>query len=617
MFISISTVDAARIYNSNLAPRSIDYGEKSEPSRAARILLYSDTIKEVREELKDSMCVGRSFSLANRLIEYKIHAWVMRGVEGDTEHFWVETGDGYILDSTPEGAFLTRYAVQAGTAFYIILRKDGPEFSERPAIYKTGRLVFEWGDLRLKGKAIIDRRLESDLKRDESMRKLMARSKRMIEARLAEEKGGVERVKEMLSRITEGDMLHDKVREIKVMPRALMPYFLQQARMRKMDLDEYVSFVIADKREQEKIRAVLRDSLEDSEDIHEVSWFFRDSGKYEWVRAMENYLKAVIPLKVRNGDYTIVVSGIGSATGEELYSIGMIIYQSLIDSGIKHLLIDTGSVDEKRRKVREWIDEKWLIVLEGYDRDIKVLERARIGAYGSDSLRETDGINSDYLEHMTSSMGVHRVREEIRKWYRPVYLDLSEEQMLDLLKTSRADIVFCRNLMRYIKDVQRQEPLIEKVNSEYKDFNPVLYFTDDQFGKREGVWFKFPDDTLEIVSNNKKLYAVFPHLTNALWVKLRYFAEDPAFEKDRGDIRLMRDFFDFVNTNDVLMGVIMTSNNAENLLKAYELMSSYDPADVSAALAYIEKCYEDFMGVVEELKLDEDIEALNRVQTSQ
>jgi two-component system CheB/CheR fusion protein len=173
---------------------------------------------------------------------------------------------------------------------------------------------------------------------------------------------------------------------------------------------------------------VLRDSADEAQALLgdlliSVTTFFRDSEAFETLK------KEVIPslFDARDLDDTIRVWVCGCATGEEAYSIAI-------------LLLEESARHEFRPAVQ----------LFGSDLDARALALAREGRYPASI--EAD-VNEERLRRFFTHEGEgYRVRQELR--------DIVLFAMHDILKDppfSRVDLISCRNVLIYLdRDLQEQ-----------------------------------------------------------------------------------------------------------------------------------------------------------------
>ena len=152
------------------------------------------------------------------------------------------------------------------------------------------------------------------------------------------------------------------------------------------------------------------------------TYFFREEAQLRVF--VEEILPRLKQDKLARGERSIRIVSAGCSSGEEVYTLAML----LLESGIF-----------------AW---DWDVRITGIDVNSRVVERARAGVYSPRSFRSPP---PQYLErYLTRSGDDYRVRGKLRKCTRFV-----EGNLLDLksvLPEREADIVFCRNVLIYFRD---------------------------------------------------------------------------------------------------------------------------------------------------------------------
>ena len=150
------------------------------------------------------------------------------------------------------------------------------------------------------------------------------------------------------------------------------------------------------------------------------TWFFRDRAQFEALRSH------VLPEIVRHkrDTHTIRIWSAGCSTGEEPYSIAMVVRDVLPDLG------------------------RWKVEILGTDVSERALRDARRGVYRPRSLKELEErYRRQYFEERG---GLFHVSEEIKGMVRFEYFNLIFEPY-PLSKMKGWDIIFCRNVTIYFK----------------------------------------------------------------------------------------------------------------------------------------------------------------------
>jgi chemotaxis protein methyltransferase CheR len=205
-------------------------------------------------------------------------------------------------------------------------------------------------------------------------------------------------------------------------------YFISkriQRRMEELGVEtpaEYIRF----------LRFSDRDGLEFQKLVNLLTvnetYFFRDFSQLQAFG--EHCLPEVAERKAARGDMTLRIWSAGCSTGEEPYTLAIILLEMLDDS------------------------RKWDIEILASDIDQNVLARAREAHYGARSLKD---VPPEYLERyfIKSGNGHHSVSPRLRKLIRFEHLNLAEKEKL---RQKRGfDFIFCRNVLIYFDDVSRKQ----------------------------------------------------------------------------------------------------------------------------------------------------------------
>jgi chemotaxis protein methyltransferase CheR len=149
------------------------------------------------------------------------------------------------------------------------------------------------------------------------------------------------------------------------------------------------------------------------------TYFFREEAQLE--AFSREVLPAVKEAKLARGERTLRILSAGCSSGEEVYTLAMLVHESGLFA---------------------W---DWEVSITGVDVDPRVLERARAGRYSQRSFRAA---KPQFVERYFKECGAEfEVRELLRKTTR-----FLEGNLLDLdgvLAAGQADIVFCRNVLIY------------------------------------------------------------------------------------------------------------------------------------------------------------------------
>lgn len=194
------------------------------------------------------------------------------------------------------------------------------------------------------------------------------------------------------------------------------------ANLKDIDLDLYIDLLISKKLSVEDYKE-LANCLTIGE-----TYFFRDKKLFNELR--KNIIPNMIGMKRINK--TVTIWSAGCSTGEEAYSIAIL---------MKELLPDFN---------------QWNIKIIATDINLNSLSRAKDAIYGEWSFRETDiDFKNKYFDLVESNR--YKLKEEIKKCVHFYYLNLADEvYAVDNNLIKEADIIFCRNVLMYFSEKQAQ-----------------------------------------------------------------------------------------------------------------------------------------------------------------
>ncbi|MEB3102831.1 CheR family methyltransferase [Ferviditalea candida] len=159
------------------------------------------------------------------------------------------------------------------------------------------------------------------------------------------------------------------------------------------------------------------------------TYFFRDFPQLR--NFAEDVLRAVVKEKEKKGDYKIKIWSAACSTGEEPYTLAIILQEML---------------DEP---------DKWDLHIVASDINSDVLHRAKIGQYDYRSVRDVPSV---YLEKYFTLKNekysiLHSLRRSIN--FRKINL-MDSEAVSDI---TGCDFIFCRNVLIYFDDRSREKVL--------------------------------------------------------------------------------------------------------------------------------------------------------------
>jgi chemotaxis protein methyltransferase CheR len=165
-----------------------------------------------------------------------------------------------------------------------------------------------------------------------------------------------------------------------------------------------------------------------------VTQFFRDADVYQKLRA--NVLPDLVKAKAKMGSRTLRVWSAGCASGEEPYSVAILLDQ-VLGAEMSH----------------------WNVRVLGSDFDEKSLAAARVGTY--DNIDILEGVEAEKYFEVSPGQDYtkYSVRDEIKRRVRFEKINLLAET-----EARHFDIVLCRNVLIYFgRNVQSK--IIETLSS--------------------------------------------------------------------------------------------------------------------------------------------------------
>lgn len=156
------------------------------------------------------------------------------------------------------------------------------------------------------------------------------------------------------------------------------------------------------------------------------TYFFRE--EFQLKAFTEDILPEIRERKQRLGQKRIRIWSAGCSTGEEPYTLAM-------------LLLEDG----------RWLD--WQVEIIGTDICQRVLQAARQGTYGESAFRSTE---SYFRNRYFQKEGIRfRINDEVRKWVTISHLNLLDASRVSLL--GQLDVIFCRNVIIYFDLVAKRK----------------------------------------------------------------------------------------------------------------------------------------------------------------
>ena len=259
-----------------------------------------------------------------------------------------------------------------------------------------------------------------------------------------------------------------------------------QRRMQIFQVELLSDYLEVLRKNPEEVRALSDDFLIN------VTSFFRDRHVYEYIE------QAIIPklFENRKSESPVRIWSVGCATGEEAYSLAMLLYEA-------------ASELEKVPKIQIFAS----------DLHEDSLKKAREGYFPGDI---SENVSTGRLKHFfTRQEGGYRIRKEIREM-----VIFTPHNLLSDPPFSRTDLVMCRNLLIYLKK-ETQKNVFELLHYALVPGGYLVLGTSESFDQTD--LFKVKNKELSVymkknVFSPESRLPVFPKLIN-------HFPENISNEK--------------------------------------------------------------------------------------
>lgn len=186
---------------------------------------------------------------------------------------------------------------------------------------------------------------------------------------------------------------------------------------------EYYQFLKYNRKKDQEMMDVM-DILTTNE-----TYFFREA--FQLKAFTDEIIPEIIQRKSREGSRSLRIWSAGCSTGEEPYTIAMLL-----------------------RDIREL--QGWQIEIIGTDISQRVLQHARRGVYGKASFRSTDeAYIRRYFHEQDDGL---RVSDTVRELVTISHLNLFDSNRMVML--GRMDLIFCRNVIIYF-DLAAKKKVVE------------------------------------------------------------------------------------------------------------------------------------------------------------
>ncbi|ACM20520.1 protein glutamate methyltransferase CheR associated with MCPs of class 40H [Geotalea daltonii FRC-32] len=156
------------------------------------------------------------------------------------------------------------------------------------------------------------------------------------------------------------------------------------------------------------------------------TYFFREA--FQLKAFTSEIVPELMAAKEKKGDRSLRIWSAGCSTGEEPYTIAM-------------LLLELGVLKD------------WRVEIVGTDISQRVLHQARKATYGKTSFRSTD---ETYINRFFQEQdGLCKINDEVRELVTISHLNLFDHNRLALL--GKMDVIFCRNVIIYFDQIAKKK----------------------------------------------------------------------------------------------------------------------------------------------------------------
>jgi len=231
--------------------------------------------------------------------------------------------------------------------------------------------------------------------------------------------------------------------------------FLQdrlQRRLKECQLDSFYSYyrLLISQPEKQELTCLVENLT-----VNETS-FFRNKAQLELFQ--REVMEDVLQRKQERRDYSLRIWSAGCSTGQEPYTLAMLVADALSYYYLRHPL----PFDSPFPK--PLVPAPWRLEVLASDINYSVLRAAQAGSYSEHQMTAVDyGYRLRYFDKMGDRYAIKKSVKEL------VHFDFHN------LKTEylpqRNDIIFCRNVMMYFDEAE-QKRLVEKF---YRCLNPQGY----------------------------------------------------------------------------------------------------------------------------------------------
>jgi len=156
------------------------------------------------------------------------------------------------------------------------------------------------------------------------------------------------------------------------------------------------------------------------------TYFFREA--FQLKAFTDEIIPEILAEKEKKGDRSLRIWSAGCSSGEEPYTIAM-------------LLLEMG------------FSKGWRVEIIGADISHRVLQQARKAVYGKSSFRATD--EAYIRRYFQEQDGGYKIADKVKELVTISHLNLFDQNRLTLL--GRMDIIFCRNVIIYFDQLAKKK----------------------------------------------------------------------------------------------------------------------------------------------------------------
>lgn len=235
-------------------------------------------------------------------------------------------------------------------------------------------------------------------------------------------------------------------------------YFLESRIVRRMAVvgsltpGNYIDFLKRGAQGKEELKHLLEEVTTNE------TCFFRNPAQLKAIES--HFLPEIIKKKERNCFKKLRIWSAGSSSGEEAYTIAMLIFE-----------------------IRSTLLKDWSIEIIGTDINERILAQAREGVYTLYSMRNTP---EQFLrKYFTKNADQFTLLPEIKKYVNFINLNLYDDTKMVFMKTF--DFIICANVLIYF-DISAKSKIVQHFHN---NLQPYGYFLIGQSESLHGVNDKF------------------------------------------------------------------------------------------------------------------------------